>query len=342
MVAAPVVAAAARSFCTVCSPIVPSAAAALCLVVFLFCGVTIGATGVGGVAVVPMLGLIDVPVKEAVHAVMAAYIVTGLVQTSLWAYKGSLAGRDAVVLCIASLPASVLGGLAVSGAPAPMLTLLTALLASASGMDSLVKAWRARSQMARADGSVRLLSPTEEHVADSGSGSPAEEHAASSSSSGPATEGGSDDSLSCGFQACLGATVGFGSAVTGTGGPFLLLPLLFLCHPQLPVLRSVGLAQALPLPIALSATVANSWFACVDICIAAQLAGCIAPGVPIGVWLAHRIDNHRLRIAVSALLTIIGGASLIQLAAGWLHAIHPKSEGSGSDGNDSLVIVDYF
>eukprot|EP01043_Picozoa_sp_COSAG02_P095943 COSAG02_NODE_32265_length_519_cov_0.792857_1_plen_126_part_10 len=70
-------AAAAGGFAFVCNPIVPSAAAMLCLAVFLFCGMAIGASGIGGVAVVPLLGVaLEVPVKDAVHAVMAAYVIT--------------------------------------------------------------------------------------------------------------------------------------------------------------------------------------------------------------------------------------------------------------------------
>lgn len=324
-------AAAAGGFAFVCNPIVPSAAAMLCLAVFLFCGMAIGASGIGGVAVVPLLGVaLEVPVKDAVHAVMAAYVITGLVQTALWAYKGSLAGRDAAVLCIASMPASLLAGLALSGTPAPLLTVLTALLASASGVSSLVKARQETLHPPSADSSVRLFSPAGEQTGVTDSG----------------TVGGgsnfSEGRLSCCFQAGVGAAVGFGSAVTGTGGPFLLLPLLLLWRPQLPVLHSVGLAQALPLPIALSATLANSWFASVDVCVAAQLAGCITPGVPLGVWLAHRIDNFRLRLVVSTLLVIVGGASLAQMALRFAaHTSPGPASGSGSgDYSDSLEVID--
>ena len=330
--------AAAGSFLFVCNPVVPSAAGMLCLIVFLFCGVAIGATGIGGVAVVPLLGVaLEVPVKDAVHAVMAAYIVTGLVQTSLWAYKGSLAGRDAAVLCSASMPASLLAGLALAGTPAPLLTVLTALLASASGIHSLAKAWQKVPKTTKADGSARLLSPVEVRTAYTG------DELTAGSCTCLGSGDGDDGQLSCLFQAALGAAVGFGSAVTGTGGPFLLLPLLFMFRPQLSVLRSVGLAQALPLPIALSATLANSWYASVDVCMAAQLAGCIAPSVPVGVWLAHRINNLRLRVMVSTLLVVIGCASLIQMARRLLSrpgSPANSASGSGDDVDNLLLPID--
>ena len=78
-----------------------------------------------------------------------------------------------------------------------------------------------------------------------------------------------------------------------------------------------------------------------DVCVAAQLAGCIAPGVPVGVWLAHRIDNFRLRVVVSTLLVIIGGASLIQMTLRFALRTRPAASGSGSaDYSDSLVAID--
>lgn len=170
---------------------------------------------------VPLLGVaLGHPVKDTISAVMAAYIGTGLVQTSMWAYKGSLAGRDAAVLCLASMPTAVLAGFLLPGTPAPLLTLLTALLASASGLESLAKAWRQRVRAPARDLSVRLISPAD----DSGGVS---EHQPASEAATEATS----ETLTCQFQVVLGSFVGFGSAVTGTGGPFLVLPLLLICRP---------------------------------------------------------------------------------------------------------------
>jgi uncharacterized membrane protein YfcA len=95
------------------------------------------------------------------------------------------------------------------------------------------------------------------------------------------------------LQIFLGLVVGFGSAVTGTGGPFLVLPLLLLLRPRLPTLWAVGLAQAVPLPIALAATLANAWFGEVDMCVAAAVAATVIPGLPVGVYFAHRTAMAR-------------------------------------------------
>ena len=53
----------------------------------------------------------------------------------------------------------------------------------------------------------------------------------------------------------LGGGIGFLSALTGAGGAFVLLPVLLLL--DVPVLAAIGLGQAIALPIAGLASVAN-------------------------------------------------------------------------------------
>ncbi len=54
----------------------------------------------------------------------------------------------------------------------------------------------------------------------------------------------------------IGALVGFGSSLTGTGGPVLLVPILIILH--YPALKSIGISQAIQLPIA-SPTSCRRW-----------------------------------------------------------------------------------
>ena len=51
----------------------------------------------------------------------------------------------------------------------------------------------------------------------------------------------------------IGALVGFGSSLTGTGGPVLLVPILITLH--YPALKSIGISQAIQLPIAVFAVI---------------------------------------------------------------------------------------
>ncbi|WP_298236400.1 sulfite exporter TauE/SafE family protein [uncultured Azohydromonas sp.] len=61
--------------------------------------------------------------------------------------------------------------------------------------------------------------------------------------------------LGRGSLAVLGAAVGCGSALSGTGGPVLLMPVLMLLG--VPTLAAVATAQAVQLPIALAASAAH-------------------------------------------------------------------------------------
>ena len=53
----------------------------------------------------------------------------------------------------------------------------------------------------------------------------------------------------------IGFITGFGSAITGTGGPLILVPLIIFLG--LPVLTAIGLSQAIQLPIAAFASAGN-------------------------------------------------------------------------------------
>jgi uncharacterized protein len=70
--------------------------------------------------------------------------------------------------------------------------------------------------------------------------------------------------------------VGVASAVTGTGGSVLLVPVLLWL--ELPVLTAIGLSQAIQLPIALTATVGSTVYGVLDW----ELAGLLSAGVGVG------------------------------------------------------------
>ena len=76
----------------------------------------------------------------------------------------------------------------------------------------------------------------------------------------------------------LGIITGFASALTGTAGPLVLVPLLMAL--DFAVLTAVGLSQAIQLPVALVATGVNFHSGSLDL----KLGGLLALGVPVGVW----------------------------------------------------------
>ena len=110
--------------------------------------------------------------------------------------------------------------------------------------------------------------------------------------------------LSAGGLLLVGAVTGFGSAITGTGGPLILLPILLLSGVR--VLAAIGLVQAIQIPISLLATAGNLLYGHVDLALAVPLALTIVVGVAIGAAIAHRVPTRGLRTGVGVILVAAG------------------------------------
>jgi hypothetical protein len=101
-------------------------------------GVAIGATGIGGVLLVPILTLaLGIDVKRAIAAALLSYLPSCLVAVVLYARRGSIPWREAWLLCIAALPAAWLGARATNLAPASMLEAAISVLLLAGGIYAL-------------------------------------------------------------------------------------------------------------------------------------------------------------------------------------------------------------
>ena len=111
----------------------------------------------------------------------------------------------------------------------------------------------------------------------------------------------------------IGTLTGFASALSGTGGPLVLVPILMWL--ELPVLTAIGLSQVIQLPIALLATAGNWYSGSLDL----VLGGFLAVGVTGGVWagarMAHAVPKGALRRMVSIVLIVVGGLIFIRVAA---------------------------
>jgi len=108
----------------------------------------------------------------------------------------------------------------------------------------------------------------------------------------------------------LGVVVGFGSALSGTGGPLLLVPLLVWFN--WPVLVAVGLSQIIQLPISALATLGNYLHGEVDVFLGLRIAAIMILGVAAGAQLAHRLPALLLRRIVALALCLVGIAMLRQ------------------------------
>jgi hypothetical protein len=102
----------------------------------------------------------------------------------------------------------------------------------------------------------------------------------------------------------IGIGVGFGSALTGTGGPVLLVPTLLLLGFM--SLAAVGISQAIQIPIAIMATIGFMLFGQIDFFLGLTLGIVQAVGVVLGGTIAHNLSQNKLRQVVAISLIGVG------------------------------------
>ena len=115
----------------------------------------------------------------------------------------------------------------------------------------------------------------------------------------------------------MGAVTGIGSAMTGTGGPLVLIPMAVWL--RYPTLTAIGLSQAVQFPIALLATAGNMLYGNLDWLLGSVLASALILGAAIGARLAHAVPRNGLRSFLSWVLVVTGFLILGQL--GYSHLI---------------------
>jgi uncharacterized membrane protein YfcA len=107
----------------------------------------------------------------------------------------------------------------------------------------------------------------------------------------------------------VGGLTGFASAMTGTGGPMVLVPLLL--WKGVAMREAILLGQAVQLPIAALATAGNLYLGGVDVVAGAAIALMLVPGA----FLGHRLAGV---LPLGALTRLVG---LTLIAAGLSFAI---------------------
>lgn len=106
------------------------------------------------------------------------------------------------------------------------------------------------------------------------------------------------------FLFVTGCLVGLLSALTGTGGPLVLLPILLLLG--LPALQSVGLAQAIQIPIGLLATTGNVLLGSLDGSLIVPVAVAVVVGSIAGALSAHRLPTRLLKMSLGVVMAVAG------------------------------------
>lgn len=104
--------------------------------------------------------------------------------------------------------------------------------------------------------------------------------------------------------AVLGLVVGWGSAVSGTGGPVMLIPILLAL--RVPTATSVGLGLAAHLPIVAMASVMNVWAGRIDYALGVMLGALLVIGTLAGTWLSGRLSGRQLTLSVAVALIGVG------------------------------------
>jgi len=102
----------------------------------------------------------------------------------------------------------------------------------------------------------------------------------------------------------VGATVGFMSGLTGTGGPVLSVPMMIIIG--FPPLTAIATSQVIQIAAAVSGTIGNVANGAVDFGIASWVTVLELAGVMVGVRIAHSAKTHQLRRLVAILCLLIG------------------------------------
>lgn len=121
-------------------------------------------------------------------------------------------------------------------------------------------------------------------------------------------------------QVLVGGLVGLGSALSGTGGPVMLLPLLMLRHCDL--LRSVQLGLVMQVPIALAATATHGLAGRLDLRTGLVVAGVLMVSAEAGRRLSRHWSPRLLQTVIAVLLL---GTALWMFSIGSNHAAPPDT-----------------
>jgi len=109
----------------------------------------------------------------------------------------------------------------------------------------------------------------------------------------------------------IGFFTGIGSALTGTGGPLLLIPILL--WRKTPILTAIGLSQAVQVPISLTATISNLVYSEVNFNLGLSLALFLGFGAIVGAKFAHILPIIFLKKMVGTILVMVGLITLIRV-----------------------------
>lgn len=232
-------------------------------------GVLVGAVGVGGVLLAPGLVAVGgIPPNQAAATSIWAFLFTGVVGTLVYARGRIIPWPMLARLSIGVVPGAVVGARTNTVLPGGAVLVVLGVLALLVG--------------------VQQLLPRREHT--------------------PRPGLTKQCSLSTVWLILIGSAVGFGSALTGTGGPVLLVPILLTLG--ITPLTAVAVSQAVQLPVVISASATYLNAGLTDTRLGTLLGLTAAVGTFLGAVLAPRLHPDLLRRAV-ALACITAGVYIL-------------------------------
>ncbi len=110
--------------------------------------------------------------------------------------------------------------------------------------------------------------------------------------------------------AVVGAASGFGSGLSGAGGPLFSVPMMVILG--FAPLASVGASQVLQIIASVSGSLAALHDGRIDFTLAAWVTGFELVGVAAGVRLAHAVSANVLRRVAGALCVAVGALMLVR------------------------------
>lgn len=238
------------------------------LVVLATCvGILIGSVGIGGILFVPaLIYFAGIDIHIAIASCLFSYVFSGLIGTFLYAKKGSIRVSSGLWLCAGAMPGAWFGTTAVNQLASTWVTLIIATFVLFAAYNSI-----------RSERQPHTNHDKHQH---------------------PSDKLRFDQPVPL---ILIGMFTGAGSALSGSGGPLILVPALVWLN--WPVLTAVGLGQLIQIPISLLADVANFRSGTIDIPLGLGIAATVTTGVAVGAKIAHRQPAALLRrVVIAALL----------------------------------------
>jgi uncharacterized membrane protein YfcA len=231
-------------------------------------GFFIGAVGVGGILLIPVLTYFGgLAIHTATATALATFAFTGILGTLLFQRRGSIDWRITAPVCLGAVVFSVLGAWANSRIDARPLALVIAAIIIFAG--------------------VYILLPSRRGERPHRDGKRPGERA---------------------MLVAIGAVSGFGSGLSGAGGPLFSVPIMVLAG--FVPLAAVGTSQVLQIVAAAFGTAGNLVYGRIDFTIAAWITLFELAGVVAGVRVAHALSVDTLRRLAATLCIVVGAVML--------------------------------